>query len=70
MCRQDWYRLPKALRDRIWAHYVPGQTALTCSPEYRDALVAVLEYARQANAEAEAAAERAADLRRRQGVLF
>lgn len=24
-CRAHWYRLPKALRDRIWAAYRPGQ---------------------------------------------
>ena len=69
-CAPHWYRVPKRLRDAIWLHYVPRQTALTCSPEYRDALHEVLDYARQVNAEAEAAAEREADLRRRQAVLF
>lgn len=24
-CKQHWFRLPKFLRDRIWATYVPGQ---------------------------------------------
>ena len=24
-CREHWFRLPKALRDRIWATYRPGQ---------------------------------------------
>ena len=24
-CRLHWFRLPKALRDRIWDAYVPGQ---------------------------------------------
>lgn len=24
-CKPHWYRLPKALRDRIWATYRPGQ---------------------------------------------
>jgi hypothetical protein len=24
-CREHWFRLPKAIRDRIWATYVPGQ---------------------------------------------
>lgn len=24
-CRMHWYRLPKELRDRIWATYRPGQ---------------------------------------------
>ena len=63
MCPRDWIRLPKRLRDAIWLHYVPGQTALTCSPEYRDALHEVLD-------EAEAAAGREAELGRRQGELF
>ena len=48
MCRADWYRLPKELRDRINATYRPGQTALTCTPEYRDALHEALAFARQA----------------------
>jgi hypothetical protein len=70
MCRPDWYRLPKHLRDAILLHYRPGQTALTCSPEYRDALGEVLAYACQANADDAAAAELGADQRRRQGKLF
>lgn len=24
-CKQHWFTLPKSLRDRIWATYVPGQ---------------------------------------------
>lgn len=24
-CRRHWFKLPKALRDRVWAAYVPGQ---------------------------------------------
>jgi len=24
-CKAHWFRLPKPLRDRIWATYVPGQ---------------------------------------------
>jgi hypothetical protein len=24
-CREHWFRLPKALRDRVWAAYHPGQ---------------------------------------------
>lgn len=24
-CKEHWFRLPKFLRDRIWATYVPGQ---------------------------------------------
>lgn len=70
MCRRDWYRLDKRLRDAIWLHYVPGQTAVTCTPEYRAALCDVLDYARRTNEEAEQAAEREAELWRRQGELF
>ena len=25
MCKQHWFMLPKATRDRIWDVYVPGQ---------------------------------------------
>ncbi len=25
MCRRHWYMVPKAMRDEIWAAYVPGQ---------------------------------------------
>jgi len=25
MCRTHWYMVPKPLRDRLWAAYVPGQ---------------------------------------------
>lgn len=24
-CKPHWFKLPKAIRDRIWATYVPGQ---------------------------------------------
>ncbi len=48
MCREHWYRLPARIRSRIWDTYQPGQTALTASPEYRDALREALEFARQA----------------------
>jgi hypothetical protein len=58
MCSRDWIRLPRLLRDLILLHYVPGQTALTCTPEYRDALAGVLAYARRVNAEADQRAER------------
>ena len=26
-CRDHWFRLPRHLRNRIWAHYMPGQEA-------------------------------------------
>jgi hypothetical protein len=70
MCGRDWYRLPAQLRARIWEHYVPGQNALTCSPEYRDALRDVLAYARRVNAEAERQAEMQAQAGRDQGALW
>lgn len=25
MCKSHWFKLPKALRDRVWDAYVPGQ---------------------------------------------
>ena len=70
MCSRDWFRLPRLLRDLILLHYVPGQTALTCSPEYRDALRDVLAYARRVNAEAERQAEMQAQAGRDQGALW
>ena len=34
-CSTHWFRLPKSLRDRIWAAYVPGQeVSMTPSKEY------------------------------------
>ena len=34
-CRKHWFRLPKRLRDKIWATYVPGQEIRKDpSPEY------------------------------------
>lgn len=34
-CARHWFRLPKSLRDRVWAAYVPGQEiSLTPSSEY------------------------------------
>lgn len=59
MCYRHWVSLPKRLRTPIWEHYAPGQTALTCTPEYRAALREVLAYARCVNTEAEAEHQRA-----------
>jgi hypothetical protein len=70
MCYRDWIRLPGELRARIWEHYRPGQNALTCSPEYRDALHDVLAYARRVNAEAGRQAETQAQAERDQGALW
>ena len=50
MCHRDWNRLPKPLRAAIWEHFWLGQTVLTCSPEYRDALRDVLVSARRVDA--------------------
>jgi hypothetical protein len=58
------------LRDRIWEHYRPGQTALTCSQEYREALCEVLAWARERQAAKDTEAERTAALQRRQVPLF
>jgi hypothetical protein len=70
MCHRDWNRLPTQLREPIWQHYRPGQTALTCTPEYRDALRDVLAYARRVNAEAKRQAEMQAQAGRDQGALW
>ena len=45
MCREHWYALPFAIRERILATFRPGQTALTASPEDREALRDALRYA-------------------------
>ena len=44
-CREHWYALPPEIRARILAAYRPGQTALTASPEYLEALRDALRYA-------------------------
>lgn len=37
-CREHWFKLPKTLRDRIWATYVSGQEITkTPSVEYIEA---------------------------------
>ena len=34
-CKDHWFKLPKSLRDRIWATYKPGQeVTMTPSAEY------------------------------------
>lgn len=44
-CRPHWYRLPKALRDRIWWAFVPDQEAtMSPSDEYLEAARAVQEW--------------------------
>jgi hypothetical protein len=35
MCKADWRRLPKRMRDAIWDNYIPGQEIRKDpSPEY------------------------------------
>ncbi len=70
MCRGHWLALPRALRDRIWAHFVPGQDAVTCSQEYAEALCEVLAWARERQLEQDRAAERLADMQSCQGRLW
>lgn len=36
-CSTHWFRLPKALRDKVWAAYEPGQeVSMTPSRSYLD----------------------------------
>lgn len=47
-CREHWYRLPQALRSRIWATYVPGQEVTkTPSAAYLAAADAVDQWIRE-----------------------
>ena len=44
-CRAHWFKLPKPLRDRIWATYDPGQEIDGSPTEaYLDAAEAVQEW--------------------------
>lgn len=69
-CRGHWYALPAQLRARIWALYVPGQTAATASSEYIEVLKEVLDWATIRQAQKDAEALRRADMQRRQVPLF
>jgi hypothetical protein len=40
MCRADWYRVPKTLRNDLWAAWDGGRGA--GSPEHRDAMRAAI----------------------------
>lgn len=47
-CRRHWFRLPKVLRARIWATYLPGQErTMSPSREYVAAARAVQEWIAQ-----------------------
>ena len=44
-CKEHWFKLPKRLRDRIWAAFRPGQEVnRTPSREYLDAAIEVREW--------------------------
>ena len=45
MCKRHWFMLPKVLRDRIWATYVPGQeNRKDPSLDYLEAMEATTSY--------------------------
>lgn len=45
-CKPHWYRLPKAIRDMLWATYRPGQEVTKYpSPAYVVAFVRASEWA-------------------------
>lgn len=47
-CRGCWYRLPQALRNRIWRTYRPGQESdKSPSPEYLAAATAVQQWIKE-----------------------
>lgn len=51
-CKKHWFTLPKALRDRIWATYRPGQEIdKNPSAEYLEAARAVQDWIRERCAE-------------------
>lgn len=45
MCKSHWYMLPKAMRDRLWEVYVPGQERrMDPTTEYIDHAMACVNY--------------------------
>lgn len=45
MCKRHWFSLPKAMRDRIWATYRPGQCDdWKISHEYANAARAAVRF--------------------------
>jgi hypothetical protein len=52
-CKPHWFKLPKALRDRIWATYRAGQEITkTPSTDYVEAAQAVQKWIREQSASA------------------
>lgn len=43
-CRRHWYAIPAGLCGEIRAHYRPGQSVLTATPEYLDAVARIVEH--------------------------
>lgn len=51
-CKPHWFKLPKAIRDRIWATYVPGQEITkTPSEDYLEAAMEATRFALKADKE-------------------
>jgi hypothetical protein len=47
-CRRHWFLLPKALRDRVWAAYRPGQEEdMAPGPEYLEVAAEVQRWIRE-----------------------
>jgi len=47
-CKEHWFRLPKRLRDRIWATYRIGQeVSMSPSREYLDVATEVQEWVKE-----------------------
>jgi hypothetical protein len=44
-CREHWFKLPKALRDRVWEAYEPGQEIrMDASDDYLNVAYEVEEW--------------------------
>ena len=47
-CKRHWFKLPKILRDKVWATYAPGQEIRKDpSPAYIDVIIEVEAFAKQ-----------------------
>jgi hypothetical protein len=47
MCKEHWLMLPKALRNKVWAAYVPGQeVTMTPSAKYLEVVAEVEDWIR------------------------
>ena len=51
MCKRHWYMVPKAIRDRVWATYRPGQCEdMQFSQAWSDAVDAAIQAVAQKEA--------------------